>query len=569
MPFATHVELLDIFLLQREAVVARIDGLLNCQKKPLDYQQDQNLQSRLFKECFTSLPGLTREQVGLGEQLELAHWASGFKPRAQAGNDIIDPPQMLLRGLHLWRQTRWPGQKGRLRYAHTLFNLQLLRWLTLLTMRLWDAEPESVAVRLAGLQALLDRLWQGTPTDQPHLVRDVRWLIPVALSPTTDSLDGYFEVAAYIAQTFPVADRIETQRAWVQTGAGHLCAQLRHLSVQRGVTLDDHDLVLLTRRSNALDIALLMEGLVTLLEAYDTCLHRSDEPQRGVLAAAILQGFSPDPELFVNRLDLFGPYSMIELVFVALDDNGQATYTAAGKRHLHLLEQYKALLSRLALPLLEDCTRISTAQHAYSPYGALYGFASNLLELMAFKTLQLDAGIRFGLEDVFTCGDVSKRTWVNEWRRLPHIKPEVVKQFEYPEAFVADISVRIEQALRKRVGAAGGEAAISCGHLHLPTVGASATGSIPALPLRYILASDPQLLAAQQATAQEADDLVHCRLEGEFLVSVATDGGWMALNKDLLTDVIGKGLDARIAGLPQGAVSVLQLMCPGLIVHGR
>lgn len=563
------MELLEFFLRQRETIVARIDGVLNCQKKPQEYLQDHSLQARLFKDCFYTLPGLTREHSQLGDTLEQAHWASGFKPRAQPGNDIIDPAQMLLRGLHLWRQTRWPGQKGRLRYAHTLFNLQLLRCLSLLTIRLWDEEPEGVAARLAALQSLLDQLWKGTPADQPQLVRDVRWLIPVALSPTTDSLNGYFNVAANIAQTFSAADRVETQRAWVQTGAGHLCAQLRHLTVQRGVTLDDHELVLLTRRSNALDVALLMEGLVTLLEAYEACVNSSDASRRGILATAILQGFSPDPELFVNRLDLLGPYSMIELVFVALDEQGQAAYTAAGLRHLRLLEQYTLLLGRVAAALLDDCIHSSQAAHDYSPYGALYGFSSNLLELMAFKTLQVDADIRFSLEDIFTQGDAGKRAWVNEWRRLPHIKPEVVRQFEYPEAFVAAVSARIEQALRKRIATAGEKATGSGGRMYLAADSTSAADKVPALPPRYLLSSDPQLVAEQQASTQDSDGLLHCRLEGEYLVSAATAGGWLALSKDLLTDIVGEGLDAGIAVLPPGAGAVLQLMCPDLVIDGN
>ena len=30
---------------------------------------------------------------------------------------------MMIRGFHCWQQTRWPGRKGRMHYAHTLFNL--------------------------------------------------------------------------------------------------------------------------------------------------------------------------------------------------------------------------------------------------------------------------------------------------------------------------------------------------------------------------------------------------------------------------------------------------------------
>src|SRR5690606_3631349 len=144
------------------------------------------------------------------------------------------------------------GQKGRERFAQTLFNLFMLRSLALLCMRVWDAEDDTAWTRLSQAQALLDAVWHSAAADQPRLVRDVRWLFPVAMSPTTDSLEGYFPVAAQIAERFAEADGIETQRAWVQTGAGHLRSQLYHLAVRRNVDLADHSLVLITRMSNAL-----------------------------------------------------------------------------------------------------------------------------------------------------------------------------------------------------------------------------------------------------------------------------------------------------------------------------
>jgi hypothetical protein len=50
-----------------------------------------------------------------------------------------------------------------------------------------------------------------------------------------------------------------------------------------------------------------------------------------------------------------------------------------------------------------------------------------------------------------------------------------------------------------------------------------------------------------------------------FLVSFQTPGGWVAVTKDLLTEVLGVGRDVRIQGLPEGAAGVLRLMCPGLV----
>jgi hypothetical protein len=574
--FDAQLALLQQFITARSSIVDGIEQILNCQKKPLDYQQDARLLGQQFKACFFARPTLTAEQRRLEDQLEQAHWDSGLKPRANPGNDIIDPVQMLIRALHLWRQTRWPGGKGRLRYAHTLFNLYLLRRLTLLTQRLWDGLSEAeltpaegsarasdaacalVRTRLAALQAVLAELWREAPADQPRLVRDVRWLIPVALSPTTDDLRGYFAVATRIANTFDMADRVETQRAWVQSGAGHLCAQLRHLSVERKVPLDDLPLVLLTRRSNALDVTLLMEGLVTLFEAYEQALQGSDEAARLQLAQAICQGISPDPELFLLRLDLLGPYTMIEYLFTSTAAAGQGQYTAFGARHLRLLQEYRARLQRVAPALLQDSRRCRPDAEGYSPYGALYGFASNLLELMALRTLLPEAAAPWGIEDVFARGDAARRQWVHTWRRLPHVRAEVAQQYDYPQDFVEALQARIERCLERCVAA---ETAPACGRLLL----GAAAGTAQALPPEYLLSSSAALLASGQATQQDEDDLLHCRVEGEFLVSWQLDSGWAGLSKDLLTTLLGQGSDIRIDILPPEAAAVLALMCPGLV----
>jgi hypothetical protein len=569
-PFDAYADLLQTFLNQRTAIVERIDRVLNCQKQPAEYQQDLALQNRLFKDCFFALPSLSREQALLRDQLEHVHWNSGFTPRANPGNDLIDPVQLLLRGFHFWRQTHWPGSKGRQHYAHSLFNAFMIRNLTLLCMRVWDASSNDAGEYLARLQNLLDQLWRSSPDEQPWLVRDVRWLYPVAMSPTTDALAGYFEAAEKITDNFSEADCLEIHKAWVLTGAGHLRAQLRHLAVKKNVGIDDKELVLITRMSNALDVALLMEGLVTLLVAYEKALHSGDESQRLALADAICQGISPDPELFVQRLDLLGPYSMIEYLFISTDEAGQASYTATGKRHLHLIEQYQALMPRLAQALLEDCRHSRPAEGEYSPYGALYGFSSNLVELMAFKTLQREAETRFSLEDVFTAGGADKRAWANNWRNLPHIKAEVVQQYQFPQDFADAMHARIEQTLQKFVANDG--KLPPCGRLFvLPETGETSDtvlDKLPALPLRFILSCDAQLVSAHKAQAKDQGDLLHCRLEGEFVVSYQTECGWVALTKDLLTEELGEGRDVKLAAAPPGVVEVLALMCPGLVVPG-
>ncbi|MDY6984490.1 MAG: hypothetical protein SV422_15500, partial [Pseudomonadota bacterium] len=543
------------------AIVDGIERLLNCQKKP-EYWQDFALLARDFILCFETP---VAAQPPLRIALEQAHAAAGFAPRQQPGNALVDPVEQALRAIHMWRVTRWPGQNGRVHFAHTLFNLEIVRNLALLGMRLWDEDDADVPRKLAQLQAALDALWRDSPSDQPKLVRDVRWLFPVAMSPTTDSLAGYFTIAERIASTFTEADHMETQRAWVVTGAGHLRSQLRDLAKRRGVPLDDHALVLLTRVSNALDVALLAEGLVTLMEAYERALRANDERQRAALASAICQGISPDPELFVERIDLLGPYTMIEHLFIesASDADGHARYTPAGLRHRELLARYAALMPRLANALQDDCAQLAPQSDGWSPYGALYGFTSNLLELIAFRTLARDAQPEFGMEDVFTAGDARKRAWAEGWRRLPHIRPEIAQQFAFPQDFTEVIHARVATALQRRVE---GSAPPPSGRLVVGTVDALTLERVEAaapaseLSPRYIVSSDAKFVAAGIAMAKDEADLLHCRNEGEYLVSFAAETGWTAVSKDLLTDVIGAGHDLEIACLPSAPAAILRLM---------
>jgi len=481
---------------------------------------------------------------------------------------------MMVRGFHFWRQTHWPGHNGRIRYAHTLFNLYVIRCLALLSMRVWDSgsngTADGVEGRLSQVQGVLDHLWRITPANQPVLVRDARWLIPLAQSPTTDELAGYFEVLAQIAETFSEEDRIETHKAGVRMAGGHLRSQLRHICVQKAVSLDEKSLVLSSRKSNALDVALLIQCLVPLLEAYEHAMLRGDDQGRFQLADAICQGISPDPELFLNRLDLLGPYSMIEHLFITTDRAGYVIYTPMGQRHLELLREYKGLFSRLSKPLYDDCQHFKPVGGAYSPYGVLFGFSSNLIEHMAFKTLQPDVVTRFSLEDVFADGDADKLKWVSSWRKLPHITREMAKLFEYPQQFAEDIFARIEQALRSRASEGDANSSVQAGRLFIVSgddlQADSKASLIPDLPVRYIQSSDMQIVAAHKADSYDQTQLLHGRVEGEFVLSYKTSGGWVAINKDILTEVLGAGRDVKIAGLPHVAAGVLRLMCPNLVI---
>jgi hypothetical protein len=573
VPFNAQIELLRSFLARRGEIVERIEQLLNARRRPAQSPQTASPLARDFEDCFFGIAGVTADQAALRRELDEAHWASGFKPRETPGqhNDLIDPAEMMSRGVHLWQRTRWPGRHDRVRYAHTLLNLYLLRRLMLLCMRLWDAGSTSAGDRLSQIQSVLDELWRATPKDQPVFVRDARWLLPLAQSPTTDELHGYFEVAERVASSLPEADRIEIHKASVRMAGGHLRSQLRHVSTQNGVSLDDHSLVVSTRKSNALDLATLIQALVPLLAAYEHSLHSGNGEKRLELADSICQGVSPDPELFLNRLDLLGPYSMIEHLFVATDRDENAAYTPAGQRHLELLEEYRARIARVSGQLHQDCSQFRPIDGAYSPYGVLYGFSSRLLEHMALKALSGSAVAPFSLEDAFTRGDADKLAWVSGWRKLPHVPREVLKRFEYPQRFAEEIFERIERALRQRAGDGEANAAVRDGRLLVEPVGdpraGSQASSLPDLPTRFIVSSDRRLVAAGKAHPCDETQLLHSRLEGEFVVSHRTPGGWLAISKDILTEVLGAGQDAKVGGLPRAAAGALQLMCADHVIR--
>ena len=555
VPFQSHIELLQFFLARRDEIVERIQGVLNAQRKPIEYLQDGSLLSRHFEDGFFTLTGVTHSQSRLRGQLEEAHWARGFRPREMPGlhNDLIDPAEMMTRAFYMWRQTRWPGRNGRVRYAHTLFNLYVIRCLELLSMRLWDdgssSAPDRIEDRLSQLQGLLDQLWTTTPADQPMFVRDARWLIQMAQSPATDALGAYFEVAKKIDETLSQEDRIEIHKAGVRMAAGHLRSQIRYYSTKKAVPFDEKSLVLSTRNSNALDFALLIQEVVPLLEAYERACRSEDGQKRLELADAICQGVSPDPELFLNRVDLLGAYSMIEHLFITTDGDGHVVYTPMGQRHVELLQEYETRIGRLSKPLYDDCPHFRPVDGAYSPYGILYGFTSHLIEHMALKASQPDAVTHFSLEDVFVRGDTDKLAWVSGWRQLPHLKREVEELFDYPQQFAEDIFDRIEDALRRRVSGGEANAVVQTGRLFiLPGDDLQADSKVLVIPESY---DEIQLLSD--------------RREGRCLLSYKTPGGWVAITKAILTEVLGAGRDAKIVGLPPVAVGVLKLMCPNLV----
>jgi hypothetical protein len=65
VPFQAHIELLRFFLAHRDEIVESIQGVLNAQRKPIEYLQNGSLLSRLFEDCFFTLTGATHSQSRL------------------------------------------------------------------------------------------------------------------------------------------------------------------------------------------------------------------------------------------------------------------------------------------------------------------------------------------------------------------------------------------------------------------------------------------------------------------------------------------------------------------------
>jgi hypothetical protein len=190
---------------------------------------------------------------------------------------------------------------------------------------------------------------------------------------------------------------------------------------------------------------------------------------------------------------------------------------------------------------------------------------------MALKTLQPDAPTNLGLEDVFTAGDAAtgKLAWVSGWRKLPHLKREVEKLFDYPQQFAEDVFARIEHALRKHVSTSATDV-VQTGRLFVvfeDDLHADSKASlIPDLPVRYIGSSDRQLVAAGKAVSYDESQILSDRREGRCVLSYKTSGGWIAITKSILTEVLGAGRDAKIVGLPPPVAGALKLMCRGLVM---
>jgi hypothetical protein len=524
MTFGAHAALLRECLDRRQAIVEQIENrLLNPRAQP----------------------GLPPDLSRLDAQLAALHSADGFEPIPFEGTSHeLDPLELAVRAHRHWEHHRWPGRNVRLRYAARLYSVFLFRQFERLSLRIWDEGDDGAADRLQEIQALLDRLNDGTIADP--LVRDARWLIQTAQGPLTRRLEPYFRIAERISASLT---SLEIHKAGAMLTAGHLRSQLRHRASDTSRSIDDPDVLAITRNSNSMDVALLVRDLVPLLEAYGTACGND----RLTLADAILQALSADPELLLTRLDLLGPCTMIEDLFIQAGAEGHLHYTPTGDAHRQLLESYAGLIGRHAASLLEDARRLDPRHSVYSPLGLAYGFCADILSSMALDTLLSQASFGLTLEDMFASGGSleNKRARADGWTA------------DYSDGWAAQMFERTTSALRARAKHADRANASDVPNARL-FIESAPEGTL--LAREHCLTSDLQLALATGATAFPRGQIVNDRNEGRFLASADVDGKWFGISKVILTLCTSHGQDALLTGVPPLVVDRLRLTCPGLVV---
>ena len=563
--FSDHVALADRFLHRRQDIVERIEQtLLNVRDKDTSRRRDRPFFERTFGACFFALPGLPPELSRLQGQLAARHLADGFEPVASENRYVseLDPLELILRAYEYWNRHRWPGRSGRLSYAQTLYGVFMLRLLEALSLRIWDDGSDGAPDRLDDLQQRLDRL--NGPESPAIFVRDASWLIQTSLGPLTKHVKPYLEVAERTSSTLTGARRLAVHKAGARLAGGHLRSQLRYRTWQTGLPPDDPQNLAFTRNSNALDSALLVRDLVPLLEAYRTTCHEGPDEERLDLADAILQAMSADPELYVTRLDLLAPYVMIEDLFVERV-GGCVRRTAMGETASAYLSRYGDLIGELAESIRQDAAAFAPAEESYSPQGIAYGFIADVMANIAQDALLGPPSPGLSLEDMFVSrGDLdTKLARARQWHALP-LRPGERAHFDHSAEAAVQSHARVTVALAARA-------------MHPTRANASERRdarvfiALPAPPDAmpaddYCVTSDPTRARAAGPALYPRDQLVTDRNEGRYLASVQSGGEWFGISKVILTSFTAQGTDAVLTAVPDGAIDVLRLTCPEIIV---
>jgi hypothetical protein len=573
--FSEHLALLREFLDRPNEIVEQIERrLLNVREKETSRSRNRAEFHNILDSCFFGLPGLPRGLSPLKGQLRAAHLADGFEPISLGGySHELDPLELVVRAYQHWDHHRWPGRNIRLPYAASLYSVFILRQLEQLSLRLWDDGNSAAGGRLEEIQGLLDRL-NGATASGP-LVRDAGWLIQTAQGPLTRGLQPYFTISERISGSLTDPRRLAIHKAGARLIGGHLRSQLRYRASETGRAVDDPEVLAITRNSNSMDAALLARELVPLLEAYGTACAGCRMEERLDLADAIFQAVSADPELFLTRLDLLFPCTMIEELFVHCGDDGRARYTPMGDTHRRVLERYAELMGEHAASLQEDAPGLDPRLSPYSPLGISYGFCGDILSNMTLDTLLAQPTFDLALEDMFVGrGRVDdKRLRAEGWRRLPQREGER-EHFEHDADWAVQMFARTTAALGARAEYADRANASGVASARLFVVRQSrsteseSAGSLPdgmVVAQEHCVTSDLQRALSTGATAFPRGQIVNDRHEGRFLASAECGRKWFAISKVVLTLCTSLGKDALMTGVPPPVIDVLCLTCPGLV----
>jgi hypothetical protein len=575
-PFPEHLALFDAFLADRAEIVARIEeSLLNVRGKETARRRDRSFFDRTLNACFFAAPGISPELSRLQGQLAASHVADGFEPvQIDKFADQFDPLDLIIRAYEYWDAHRWPGRSSRLNYAQTIYSALLLRQFEYFSLRMWDEGNERASERLQAIQALLDRL--NDVASVQAFVRDLRWLVQTAQGALTKHLEPYFRIAQHVAGSFTEVERLGFHAAGAKLAGGHLRSQLRYRALEADLPIAGPVNLAIARNSNSMDCALLVRDLVPLLKAYEqACSNSANTDARIELADAILQGVSADPELFLARLDLLGPCTMIEDLFVERPGDGSLRFSTLGYEQAVLLEQYCDLIGRLAGSLWEDAAVLASSfsEGAYSPFGICYGFVADMLSNIANCTLVSSTAAALSLEDMFRSrGELNaKSAWAQVWAELPRRKGER-DHFYYSTEFAAQNFARLMAALDARAsrktelntsGAADAQIYIST-ESGTPQDGALPAGAV--MVNEHCYTSDAGRAAASGMTAMARSQILLDRNEGRYLASAECGGEWFAVSKVILTLFTSRGADVMICGVPAEISEILRMTCPGLIV---
>ena len=549
--FADHAGRLTRFLSHAPHIIEQIEArLLNVQGKDLARSPDRRRIEDILDACF----GESRE---LG-RVAAARSDDGFEPvPLEKRSHELDPVELVARAHDHWTRHRWPGRNGRLSYAAALYSACMIRQLEHLSLRLWDDGADRAPAYLHDLQRLLDDLNGTAPSGV--FVRDARWLIQTAQGPLTRDPRPYFRIAAHVSGSFADVDRVEIHKAGAVLAGGHLRSQLLYRAWEAQQGCGDPDVLLVTRNSNSMDVALLVQDLVPLLEAYDSA---SADEGRLDLADAIVQGISADPDLLLVHPDLLTSYTTIEEVFVERDVNDLARYTAFGGRHRSLVARYRALIARVSARLRDDVTSLDPMRFGYSPLGIAYGFCADIFANMAIAALASPSLPALSLEDMFDSrGDLeAKQALACGWQHLPR-KDGELEHFAHSIDWATQVFTRTMDAL------GAGNRDVPRGRLFVVPESRSGVqapaGAVAAQ--EHCITSNLQHALTTGATAFPKTQILLDRREGRYLASAEAEGRWFCVSKAILTACTSRGRDALITGVPAAVVDGLRLTCDEIV----